>query len=65
MTQSENAKVIPLRPRADAPAPAIATPPCPTCGHALTAAYDDGDSFWECDGCGRDVENRDLPEEHR
>lgn len=38
----------------------IVTPPCPSCGHALTAAYDDGKGFWECDGCGRDVEDRDL-----
>lgn len=38
----------------------LSTPPCPSCGHALTAAYDDGDGFWECDGCGREVEDRDL-----
>lgn len=38
----------------------ISTPPCPSCGHALTAAYDDGEGFWECDGCGREVEDRDL-----
>lgn len=37
------------------------TPLCPVCGHPLTAAYDDGDGFWECSKCGRDVEDRDLP----
>lgn len=48
---------------APASAPAsvtLSTPPCPSCGHALTAAYDDGEGFWECDGCGREVEVRDL-----
>lgn len=38
----------------------VTTPPCPKCGHALTAAYDDGDGFWECDGCKSDFEDRDL-----
>ena len=38
----------------------VSTPPCPTCGHALTAAYDDGDGFWECGGCKSDFEDRDL-----
>lgn len=36
---------------------AHSTPPCPLCGHALTAAYDDGEGFWECDGCGKDFES--------
>lgn len=46
---------------AEATIPTLTTPPCPSCGHALTAAYDDlDDSWWECSGCGREVENRDL-----
>lgn len=31
-------------------------PACPECATALTAAYEGGDSFWECPGCGRDFE---------
>lgn len=45
--------------------PTLTTPPCPHCGHHLSAAYDDmDDSWWECTGCGRDVENHELPQEH-
>jgi hypothetical protein len=41
--------------------PTLTTPPCPSCGHHLTAAYDDlDDSWWECSGCGCEVEDRDL-----